>query len=75
MLFYSFIHIEMEVAKNGYWKTIRCLSFFIFLNRQTPLVLHIIHKKGLTFQGVTSRNNYMFYGVLNLLKILEVQKV
>ncbi len=37
--------------------------------------LHIIHKKLSTFQGVTSKNSYMSYGVLNLLKILEVQKV
>jgi hypothetical protein len=61
--------------KDRYWKAMRRLVLFILLNRQTLLVFHIIHKKSSTFQSVTSLNNYMSYGVLKLLKILEVQKV
>jgi len=53
--------------KKKFWKAIRCLILFIFLNKQTPLVFHIIHKKPSTFQGVTFRKNFMSYGVLNLL--------
>ncbi len=60
--------------KDGYWKAIRWLVLFLCLNIQTPLVFHIIHKRPSTFQGVTSRNIYMSYGVLNLLKILEVKR-
>jgi hypothetical protein len=72
----SFFYTHWDGSwKDGYWKTIRCLVFFIFLNRQTPFGVPYYSQKPSTFQSVTSRNNYMSYDVLNLLKILEVQKV
>jgi hypothetical protein len=38
-------------------------------------VFNSLHIHKFFFQGVTSRNCYTSYGVLNLLKILEVEKV
>jgi hypothetical protein len=38
-------------------------------------VFHIVHKKLSTSQVVTFRNSYMSYGVLYVLKLLEVQEV
>jgi hypothetical protein len=52
-----------------------CHSQTLELMQRNPLVFHIVHKKLATSQVATFRNSYMSYGVLYLLKLLEVQKV